>query len=809
MAAKVDVAQLVAQMSLGEQIELCSGRDFWHTKPLVHATIPAMMLTDGPSGVRCQEGAADMLGLGAAVPSTCFPAAATTACTWDDALLERIGAAIGREALSLGVGMILGPGANIKRNPLCGRSFEYFSEDPLLSGHLAAAWIRGIERTGAQACLKHFACNNQELRRHISNSIIDERALREIYLASFEYAVKKGKPSAVMSAYNRINGEYCSSNRWLLTDVLRREWGFDGMVVTDWGGIEDRVAAFRAGCDLCMPGGSAFGEPEAYEAVKVGVLPQKCVTRSATRIARSIVRAHDALKKTSRSTKPANRQTTSNTMQERSHVIAFEAAVKGAVLLKNKNALLPLTSNSLEHAVLIGAMAASPRYQGAGSSRINPRHVVSPHEAMPQVPYVAGYKSDGSISDEALNQAVEAARKAEVAIICAGLPDAYESEGFDRTSLAMPEGHVRLIEAVAAVNPRTVVVLMCGSVVEMPWEDSVASVLWMGLGGEAVGEAASVLLTGERCPSGRLAESWPYRLKDCVSSSFYANTHTDAHYREGLYVGYRYYTSAGIPVRYPFGFGLSYTQFSYSDLYIEDSKRSIARVACTVRNNGVRSGTEVVQLYLTAPEPRGYRPERTLCAYKRVELCPNEEKRIVLEIEPRAVSVWRNGWHVVPGTYRVLVGQNSRDIALEGDLTVEGVATRVPYDAPAWYLTCKGVPTEQDFSDLMGQRIIEKTTHKGSYTMTNSIEQMSKDSRLMRLVYRIIEWIVALRCGGIPDYSNPEFKMQMASSVGATLASLRVAGCVRSYIFEGLLEIVNGHLLRGLRLITKHPRRLS
>lgn len=767
--------------TLEEKIALCSGEDFWHTKEIPE--VPRLMMCDGPHGLRKQEQAADMLGVNQSVPATCFPAAVSTACSWDPELMTQIGTAIGKEAAANGVGLILGPGANIKRNPLCGRNFEYFSEDPYLTGKMAAAHIRGVESAGVGASLKHFALNNQEYKRFSSDSVVDERTMREIYLAGFEMAVKEGKPSTVMCAYNKVNGVHCSDSKELLTDILRTQWGFDGLVVTDWGAMGDRIAAFRAGCDLCMPGGSAYMEKEAAAAVKNGTLSEEYVDRSAARVARLARQGKSAVEHA----QPVN--------MDVHHQLAKRAAEESAVLLKNTDQILPLSEK--DSVVLIGHMAGQLRYQGAGSSHINPWKLTSVLDVCPDIPYAQGCTSNGDTTDALLSEAAEAAGKAKIAVVFAGLTDKYESEGFDRENMRMPEGHIRLIETVAAANPNTVVVLLCGSAVEIPWEDKVKAILYMGLPGQAGGEAIRDLLFGKAAPCGKLAETWPVQYTDCVSSSYYAGKRKDAHYREGLYVGYRYYTSAGVPVRYPFGFGLSYTTFSYTDLKIEGNT-----VICSVQNIGSVAGKEIVQLYVAPPKGVFYRPRQELKAFAKIELAPGEKREVTFTLNDRSFALWNGEWIIPGGAYTVQVGRSSDDLPLSGIIQKEGVVVPEP-SAPTWYFAPSGSPSHEDFEALVGHRVEEKPLKKGQFTMENSVMEMKDYAYIMKIMFSAVERTVAKGFGGKKDYSNPDFRMMMASAADCSLSGMKINGAMRNSVLEGMLEIANGHLLRGIVKMAK------
>ena len=532
----MDIEKIVSQMSLEDKIAFCEGANFWETKAYEKYGIPAMFVCDGPNGLRKQDlsGGTDMLGVNNSNPATCFPAAVTMASSWDPDILHAVGTAIGEEARAQGVGVVLGPGCNLKRNPLCGRNFEYYSEDPYLSGKLAAGFIRGVEGQGVGTSLKHFAANSQELSRFTSDSVLDERTLRELYLTGFEIAVKEGKPATVMCSYNKLNGIHASDHKELLTDILRTQWGFDGMVVTDWGAMNDRIKGFRAGCDLNMPGGSGFLEKECALAVKNGTPSETDIDNSVHRILKQVSRAVKILKIPVSCDYDAHR------------AVAREAAEAGVVLLKNEDAILPLDGDT--KIAVIGAMAKSMRYQGAGSSHVNPRKLDRPIDFLPGAIYAPGCDDQGDTTDVLIAEAVNAAKQAEVVVFFAGLPGRYESEGFDRDNMKMPESHVRLIKAVAQANANTVVVLLCGSAVECPWADKVKAVLYMGLPSEAGGEAIANLLYGKVNPSGKLAESWPYTYEDVPSAAVYGKM-KDALYVEGIYAGYRYYDKSGVAVR--------------------------------------------------------------------------------------------------------------------------------------------------------------------------------------------------------------------------------------------------------------------
>ncbi len=774
------IADILQKMSLKDKIALCNGADFWHSKAMEAYGIPAVTMSDGPHGVRCQKNAGDMLGVNESEPATCFPTAVASGAGWDPALLEAEGRAIGEEGLAYGVDVVLGPGVNIKRNPLCGRNFEYFSEDPFLAGAMGTAWVRGAQRAGAGTSLKHFAANNQEYKRFNGNSQVDERTMRELYLPAFEAVVKQAQPETVMCSYPRVNGVHASDNQWLLTDVLRKDWGFAGLVVTDWGALCDRVAAMRAGCDLSMPGGSDYMEAWVAEAVQNGSLPESAVDACAARVIALALRGE---------TRPKGKSFD----REAHHALARTIAENGAVLLKNQDNILPVGKQDI---ALIGEMARTMRYQGAGSSHINPTRLTTLCDALPDVPFTAGCDDKGDVTEESLARAAAAARAARVAVVCAGLPDAYESEGFDRETMSMPEGHIRLIETVAAANPNTVVVLFCGSAVETPWIDKVKAVLYMGLPGQAGGEAAAGLLTGKVNPSGKLTETWPMAYGDVPSRETFGQKTT--HYKEGLYVGYRYYDKAGVPVRFAFGHGLSYTKFSYSDLKIDGR-----RVSVTVENTGARAGAEVVQLYLAPPQDGLYRPRKELKGFAKVKLAPGERKTVTFTLDDRSFAVWANGWKVPAGTYGVLVGSAADDIRLEGTLAVEGESLPAPaWQAGSWYETLKGLPTDAEFEALYGGPLqTDPPIKKGNFTMEHSTMEMKDHSFVMMQMFKGTEATIAKGFGGKADYNNPTFKMMVMSGADAPLRAMVLSsgGAFPAKMAEGLLATANGHPVEGIK----------
>ena len=665
----MDIKSLVSQLTLEEKAGLCSGADFWHTKAVERLGIPASMVSDGPHGLRKQDEEVDHLGINDSIKAVCFPAASATAASFDREMLCRMGEAIGDSCQHEKLSVVLGPAVNIKRSPLCGRNFEYFSEDPYLAGQMASALIHGIQSRNVGTSIKHFAVNSQEHRRMSSSADVDERTLREIYFPAFETAVKQEQPWTVMCSYNRINGVFASENPWLLTEVLRGEWGFEGYVMSDWGAVSDRVAGVKAGLDLEMPASGGFNDRKIVEAVRSGKLDEAVVDQAVERILNIVYRFVEHAKPETPWDKEAQ------------HLLAAEVAADCMVLLKNEEGILPLSRE--DEIAFIGEFAEKPRFQGGGSSHINCFKTTSALEAAEglKIRYARGYSvADDCATDEMIREAVEAARSARVAVVFAGLPDVYESEGYDRTHMRMPDCQNRLIEAVAAANPNTVVVLYNGSPVEMPWIGSVKAVLEAYLGGQAVGLATVRILFGEVNPSGKLPESFPKKLSDNPSYLFYGGEGDTAEYREGIFVGYRYYDRKETELLFPFGHGLSYTSFDFSDLRlsrerITDQESLTATVRVT--NTGKRAGKTVVQLYVGDCESSVFRPVRELKGFDKVFLEPGESKDVSFTLDKRSFAYWNtkiHDWHVESGEFRIEIGHSSRDIACCAAVQVDSTA---------------------------------------------------------------------------------------------------------------------------------------
>lgn len=664
-----DIKALIKKMTLEEKAGLCSGSDFWHTKAVERLSVPAVMVSDGPHGLRKQEEGADHLGIHDSIKAVCFPAACATACSFDRTLLREMGSALGKECRAEGVAVLLGPAVNIKRSPLCGRNFEYFSEDPFLAGELACAFVQGVQGEGAGVSVKHFAANNQETRRMSVSSEVSERALREIYFPAFEKVVKDAKPATVMCSYNKLNGVYASENEWLLTDVLRKEWGFGGFVVSDWYAVSDRVKGLKAGLDLEMPGGDEENDKKIVAAVRSGELPEEVLDEAVERMLRVIL--------------PLHKERTAPFDREKDHEKAVSIATESAVLLKNEGAL-PLALG--KDVLFVGEFAERPRFQGGGSSHINAWRTDGALAFAQGVRYVRGFGTDGEGTEEDRKEAIAAAERAKTVVVFAGLPDRYESEGYDRTHMRLPEAENVLIDALCEAGHKVVVVLYNGSPVEMPWIGKVNAVLEMYLAGEGAGEAAVRLLTGEENPSGKLAESFPLRLEDTPSFLNFPGDKERVRYAEDVFVGYRYFDSKKEEVLFPFGHGLSYTTFEYSDLKLSSSEwreGERLKVTLTVTNTGKRAGKEVVELYVSDQSGEAVRPVHELKGFEKVALQPGESKQVTFELGGRAFAYFdekTHGWRVPNGKFVVEVGASSRDLRLFAEVAVHGRAAAFRVD---------------------------------------------------------------------------------------------------------------------------------
>ncbi len=795
------------KLTLEEKCSLLSGAETFKTRALPKHSIPQIWLSDGPHGLRKQAGESDHLGLNPSVPATCFPTASAVANSWDTALGEEIGAALGEEAAEQKVSVLLGPGLNMKRNPLCGRSFEYFSEDPYLAGKLAAGYIRGIQSKGVAACPKHFAANSQETRRMASDSIVDERTLREIYLTGFEIAVKEGHPRSIMSAYNLINGEYANENKHLLVDILRGEWGFDGAVITDWGGSNDHALGVKYGSTLEMPAPGGDAVRELMTAVESGKISEADVEARLSELLPLIFDTKAALDKAPREFDTAAH-----------HALARRAAEESLVLLKNDKRLLPLAAGT--KVAVIGDFAKNPRYQGAGSSMVNSTQVdvlldKLTDSALNVIGYQQGFDRHGKPDAALQKSACKLAAQADTVILCMGLDEIAESEGLDRSTMKLAQNQVELLQALAEVNPKLVVVLYCGSVVETPWLDKCQALLYAALGGQAGAGAVADALVGKVNPCGKLAETWPLSYVDVPSAANFAGKKKTVEYREGLYIGYRYFDTARKPVRFPFGYGMSYTTFEYCDMVANERGVSIA-----VKNTGTATGTEIVQLYVSKKNGQIFRPTKELKGFARVTLAPGEKQRIAIMLDDKAFRFWNvksNQWEIEGGEYELLVGASVEDIRLRETITVRGTATVHPYedmDLDCYYKADVLNVSDADFEKLLGHPIPDgKTKIDRNLTLGELNHARSPLGWLIWLVLTLL--LDASYKRGKPDLNilfqynmplralakmtNGAISMGMVDGIVMELRGFWIIGLVR-VIFEFIKNLVlNAQMEKRLR----------
>lgn len=806
---------LINQMTLEEKAGFCSGADYWHFYSIDRLGIPKIMVTDGPHGLRKQvsEGGLDVSD---SVPAVCFPTAVTTSCSWDPDLLYEMGQALGDECRKEKVSVLLGPGVNIKRSPLCGRNFEYFSEDPYLAGKVGAAFVNGVQSRGIGTSLKHFAANNQEKRRMTVSTVADERTLREIYLAPFETTVREAQPWTIMNAYNRLNGVYCAEHKWLLTDVLRGDWGYNGIVITDWGAENNRVDGLVAGQEVEMPSSNGYNNKKIVEAVRNGSLDEKVLDEHVDKVVDIILRAKETLG--------------NYTYDEiEHHELARKVAGQSMVLMKNDDNILPLKKDIT--VAVIGEMARSPRYQGAGSSKINPIKIDcafdSLLEAGVKTIYAAGYdKRTDEVNDGLIKDACRLAEKADVAVLFIGLTDSYESEGYDRTHLRLPNSHNALVDAVSAVNPNTVVVLSGGSAVEMPWLSKVKGLLNAFLGGEASGEAIADILTGKVNPSGKLSETYPLALSDNACYKYFPGTEVTTEYRESIFVGYRYYDKAEKDVLFPFGYGLSYTEFKYSALKLNKKKMNDTdelTVTFKVKNVGKVDGAEVAQVYVAPPESDIFKAKKELKGFKKVFLKAGEETTVTITLDKRAFAYYNvniHDWHVESGKYEILVGSSSRDILLQSAVnitsTVEAEVPNYRETAPCYYTAdVKDVPDSQ-FEAVLGREIpAAHYAPDAKITITNSLED-AKNTKWGGKVYNLIRTVAAKI--GSTGSGILTADMMAAVILETPIRSFITmsAGVFTEEMADGLLQILNnekpgsglGRIVKGLTKSIKNIKNL-
>ncbi len=792
---------LISQMTLKEKASLCSGKDFWHLKSIERLGLPEIMVCDGPHGLRKQNAENKKVGIGNSYPATCFPTAVTTACSWDRDLIYKMGQALAEECLQHGVSVLLGPGVNMKRSPLCGRNFEYFSEDPELAGEMGAAFIAGVQSKGIGTSLKHFAGNSQEMKRMTSNSIIDERALREIYLRAFEKAVKKSQPWTVMNAYNLLNGTYCSENDWLQNKVLRDEWGFKGAVVSDWGAVNDRVAGLNAGNDLEMPSSGGVNDAKIVEAVKCGVIDE-------TTLDERVDKLIDIILKGAANKKPGYK------FDVKAHnLLSRQIAEQSMVLLKNDGNILPLKRVEGEYVAVIGAFADNPRYQGAGSSIINPTMIDSGRRAFNNSPisvkFADGYDRSGKRKNEDayITEACNLAKNASKAVVFIGLTDDYESEGFDRSTMKLPDGHNRLVEAVSRVNDNVIVVLEGGSPVEMPWADDVKAILNAYLGGQSVAPAIVDVLTGKANPCGKLAETYPVCLKDTPTSFRYPDSKEDVQYRESIFIGYRYYDKVERNVRFPFGFGLSYTSFEYSDIKLKKknlTKGEGAKVTFTIKNTGDVAGSEIAQVYVAKPESKIFRAPKELKGFVKIHLEPGEEKKVSVELDDRAFAFWNTAtedWCVESGEYKILVGASSRDIRLEAAAKMKSEDDETIVDlresAGVYFDGDPARAREDDFKVIYGGEF-KLAPEITSDSLNNSIER-SKDKGLAKFIYNTVDLAMKPK-GGVGSSMITNTIMQTPIRNYVSMSN----GLFTEDMADGLLKVFEGKdVAKGVGKIAK------
>ena len=798
---------LLKKLTLEEKCALLSGAETFKTRGMPEHGIPQIWLSDGPHGLRKQAGESDHLGLNPSVPATCFPTASAVANSWDAALGEEIGAALGEEAAAQEVSVVLGPGLNMKRNPLCGRSFEYFSEDPYLAGKLAAGYIRGIQSKGVAACPKHFAVNSQETRRMASDSIVDERTLREIYLTGFEIAVKEGHPRSIMSSYNLVNGTYANENKHLLMEILRGEWGFDGAVITDWGGSNDHALGVKNGSTLEMPAPGGDSVRELLAAVESGKISESDIDARLSELLPLVFDTKAALDAAPREFDAAAH-----------HALARRAAEESLVLLKNEGSLLPLAADT--KVAVIGDFAKNPRYQGAGSSMVNSTQVDVLLDKLIDselnvIGYQQGFDRHGKPDAALQKSACELAAQADTVILCMGLDEIAESEGLDRSNLRLAQNQVDLLQAVAAVNPKIVVVLYSGSVVETPWLDNCQALLYAALGGQAGAGAVADALTGKVNPCGKLAETWPLTYADIPSAADFATRRKTVEYREGLYIGYRYFTTAEKAVRFPFGYGMSYTTFAYSDMAADEQG-----VSLTVTNTGSVAGTEIVQLYIAKKNSELFRPAKELKGFARVTLAPGEKQRITITLDDKAFRFWNvkaNRWEIEGGEYELLVGASVEDIRLCEKISVHGTATVHPYedvDLDCYYKGDVLHVSDADFEKLLGHPIPNgKTKIDRNLTLGELNHARSPLGWLVWLVLTILLDVSYKR--GKPDLNilfqynmplralakmtNGAISMGMVDGIVMELQGFWILGLVR-VIYEAIKNVVlNAQMEKRLR----------
>lgn len=780
---------IIEKMTLGEKAAFLSGKSEWESRDMKRMNIPSIFLSDGPHGIRKQEGAGDHLGLNVSVPATCFPTAATVANSWSEELGLEIGTALGEEASVQKVNVLLGPGLNMKRSPLCGRNFEYFSEDPYLAGKMAAAYVKGMQRQGVSACPKHFAVNNQEERRMAMNAVVDERTLREIYLTGFEIAVKEGKAKSIMTSYNEVNGVYANENPHLLQDILRQEWGFDGFVVTDWGASNDHVKGVAAGSNLEMPNPGLDPAREIIEAIESKKLTMQELDTCVDQLLEAVL------------TLSKNKTQKKSFDKDAHHALARKAASESAVLLKNNGNILPLAPKS--KVALIGDFAVEPRYQGAGSSVVNPTTVETLEKMIQEydlqvVGVSRGYLRIGGEDMALRKEALDLAQNADVVLYCFGLDEISESEGLDRMHMRIPQNQIELLEDLAQVNSKVVGILSAGSAIEMPWQISCQAILHGYLTGQAGASALLDILTGKVNPSGRLAETYPIRYEDTPAYRYFPATERNAEYREAIYIGYRYYDTSKVRVQYPFGFGLSYTSFAYSDIKVEQKG-----VTFTISNTGDRDGAEVAQLYVGLPNAVVFRPAKELKGFTKVFLKAGESRKVSITFDDKTFRYWNvatNHWEVEGGTYEIMIGASVADIRLKDKLEVQGTTAQYPYNPSKLQYYYTGIVqqiSDEEFEELLGHAI-PNGKWIGDLQLNDAICQMYyAKSGVARFLHKRL---VSMKKKS-EEQGKPNLNVLFIYNMPFRALAKMTEGMVSMDMARGMLLVVNGHFFRGVKQI--------
>ena len=781
---------IIDMMTIEEKAAFLSGKGEWETRDFPRLNIPSVFCSDGPHGIRKQTGEGDHLGLNPSLPATCFPTAATVANSWNEQLGEELGKALGEEASAQEVNILLGPGLNIKRSPLCGRNFEYFSEDPYLSGKMAASYIRGIQSYGVYACPKHFAVNSQELRRMAMNSVLDERTLREIYLTGFEIAVKEGNAKAIMTSYNEVNGVYTNENKHLLQDILRAEWKFDGIVITDWGGSNSHVKGVKAGSNLEMPTPGLDSARELLRAIDDEKVTVEEIDLCVDQLLDAVLELNE------------NSKNTKGSFLELEHQnLARKIAEESMVLLKNKDRILPLSSGC--KVALIGDFAVEPRYQGAGSSAVNPTYLETLEKVIGNydlkvVGINRGYRRNGKTDEQMKNAALDIAASSDVVLYCFGLDEISECEGVDRVHMRIPQNQIELLQDIAKVNDHVVGLLSAGASIEMPWENCCKAIVHGYLNGQAGASAMMNIITGKVNPSGHLSETYPIKYEDTSAYRYYPSQERNSEYRESIYVGYRYYGKNHIKVQYPFGYGLSYTSFAYSALKVHADK-----VSFVITNVGSVEGAEVAQLYVGLPKSNVFRPEKELKGFAKVLLKAGESREVTIPFDDKTFRYWNvktNGWEVEAGSYHIMIGSNVEDIKLSGTIQLEGTTTEQPYNSELvldYYTGNVQDISDEEYMELLGKPIPSKTWC-GNLRMNDAICQMYyAKSGLARMVYKILTFMKKQS----EKKGKPDLNILFIYNMSFRGIAKMTGGMVSMEMVEGIVLAVNGHFWKGLQKI--------